>query len=92
MRPSKIMPSPAGSRPLRYGRLVLPVLDASCVSCHSPQTGNEQAARPDFTPVKSCASLLTFGGEDLKKLAFERDRVGEPVEMLWNGGRPPSNS
>jgi hypothetical protein len=35
---------------------------------------NEKAARLDLTAAKSYDSLLGFGGEDLKKLAFERGR------------------
>jgi hypothetical protein len=38
--PSAIAPAPEGARPLSYPRLVQPVLDKRCVSCHS-------AARPD---------------------------------------------
>jgi hypothetical protein len=38
--PSAIAPGPEGSRPLSYARLVQPVLDKQCVSCHS-------AAKPD---------------------------------------------
>ena len=38
--PSTIAPGPEGSRPLSYVRLVQPVLDKQCVSCHS-------AAKPD---------------------------------------------
>ncbi|MGO8752032.1 MAG: discoidin domain-containing protein [Thermoguttaceae bacterium] len=72
--PSKLTPGPAGSWPLRYDQLVQPVLDRSCVSCHDPKSTRAKAARLDLTPAKSYQSLLTFGGEDLKKLAFERDR------------------
>ena len=32
------------------------------------------AAKLDLTPAKSYAALIGFGGGDLKKLAFERDR------------------
>jgi hypothetical protein len=34
--PSPITPGPEGSWPLRYDRLVQPVLDAACTRCHSP--------------------------------------------------------
>lgn len=71
--PSKITPGPSGSWPLRYDQLVQPVLDRACVSCHKPGSGNKGAAL-DLTAAKSYQSLLSFGGEDLKKLAFERDR------------------
>jgi len=83
--PSKITPGPAGSWPLRFDRLVQPVLDRSCVACHRP--GGE-AAKLDFTPAKAYDSLLACSGGDIHKLAFERDRsvAGECVaanSKLW---------
>jgi hypothetical protein len=71
--PSKLTPGPDGSWPLRFDRLVQPVLDESCVSCHSPGSGNVKAAAFDLTPVNSYQSLLSFADKDLEKLAFEKD-------------------
>ena len=34
--PSKLAPGPEGSWPMRYDRLVQPVLDRRCVKCHAP--------------------------------------------------------
>mgnify|MGYP000162134860 FL=1 len=42
--PSKLTPGPDGSWPLRFDRLVQPVLDKHCVACHSP-AGKPEAAR-----------------------------------------------
>lgn len=72
--PSKLTPGPSGSWPLRFDELVQPVLDRHCVRCHKPGSEDAKAARLDLTPAKAYQSLLTFGGEDLKKKAFERDR------------------
>ncbi len=72
--PSKITPGPPGSWPLRFDVLVQPVLDRHCVRCHRPDSDDPKAAKLDLTPAKAYHSLLTFGGEDLKKKAFERDR------------------
>jgi len=72
--PSRLSPGPEGSWPLRYDRLVQPVLDRLCVNCHRPGSGDAEAAKLDLTPAASYKSLLTFGNEDLKKAAFERDR------------------
>jgi hypothetical protein len=71
--PSKLTPGPDGSWPLRFDRLVQPVLDESCVSCHSPGSGNEKAAAFDLTAAKSYQNLLSFADKDLEKLAFEKD-------------------
>ena len=72
--PSQITPGPIGSWPLRYDQLVQPVLDQQCVECHRPGAKDPLAAKLDLTPANSYAALLAFGGEDLKKQAFERDR------------------
>lgn len=72
--PSKLTLGPAGSWPLRYDELVQPVLDKACVSCHRPGSQDARAAALDLTPANSYKSLISFGGEDLKKLAFERNR------------------
>ncbi|MHC4368024.1 MAG: HzsA-related protein [Planctomycetota bacterium] len=72
-KPSRITPGPEGSWPLRFDRLVQPVLDKSCVSCHKPDSGNEKAARFVLTSEHSYDNLLSFADKDLEKLAFERD-------------------
>jgi hypothetical protein len=72
--PSLITRGPEGSWPLRYEQLVQPVLDRLCVRCHSPQSSGPQASKLDLTASHSYDALLSFGGDDLRKLAFERDR------------------
>jgi len=72
--PSQITPGPDGSWPLRFDRLVQPVLDRHCVRCHRAGGEEIEAAKLDLTATNALQSLLGFGGEDLKKLAFERDR------------------
>jgi hypothetical protein len=86
--PSKLTPGPPGAWPLRYDQLVQPVLDRLCVECHRPGSTDAQAAKLDLTPAKSYQALISFGGEDLKKKAFERDRslVGQgtcATSKLW---------
>ena len=49
-----------------YDRLVQPVLDRSCVSCHHPGSGNVKAARLDLTAAASYDSLLNFADKDLQ--------------------------
>ena len=72
--PSPLVPGPDGSWPLRYDQLVQPVLEKACVSCHRPGAKDRKAAALDLTAASSYKGLISFGGEDLKKLAFERDR------------------
>jgi hypothetical protein len=72
--PSRISPGPPGSWPLRFDKLVQPVLDKLCVVCHKPDSSNEKAARFDLTVKNSYQNLLSFAQKDLEKLAFERDK------------------
>ncbi|HEY5914348.1 MAG TPA: discoidin domain-containing protein [Verrucomicrobiae bacterium] len=72
--PSGITAGPDGSWPLRFDRLVQPVLDRYCVECHAPAGRDSQAARLDLTPTKAYETLMVFGDADLKRQAFERDR------------------
>ena len=72
--PSKIALGPPGSWPLKYDKLVQPVLDRRCTSCHAPGSSHAQGARFDLTAAASYGNLLNFAGGDLKNLAFERDR------------------
>lgn len=69
--PSSITPGPEGSWPLRFDRLVQPVLTARCLGCHNPAATNAVAAKMDLTPAKAYASLVAFGTPSL------RDQVGE---------------
>ena len=59
--PSKLTPGPEGSWPLRYDRLVQPVLDKHCVRCHKPGARAKAVARLDLTASKSYAALLSYG-------------------------------
>jgi hypothetical protein len=44
------------------------------VSCHTPSSKAEQAAKLDLSAAKSYDNLLSFGGKDLHNLVRERDR------------------
>jgi cytochrome c553 len=72
--PSPLEPAPSGSWPLRFDRLVGPVLDTQCVSCHRPDGQDAQAAAFDLTPSSAYQSLMEFADGQLHKLAFERDQ------------------
>jgi cytochrome c553 len=73
-QPSRLKLGPEGSWPLRFDTLVQPVLDAKCVSCHRPDAEDAAAARFDLTGRVAYQNLLAYGGDDLKKLAFERSQ------------------
>ncbi|MEW6160201.1 MAG: discoidin domain-containing protein [Verrucomicrobiota bacterium] len=78
--PSKIAPGPEGSWPLRFDRLIQPVLDAQCVSCHQPNSGNAVAAKFDLTPARSYQSLTRYGNPSLRDLVLAAYREGVSTE------------
>ena len=59
--PSPITPGPEGTWPLRYDRLVQPVLDRHCVKCHSPKGDAKAIKKLVLTPDKSYAALTAYG-------------------------------
>ncbi len=71
--PDALRPDPEGSWPLRYDRLVQPVLDRYCIDCHSPGAEAAKRAEPNLTPSASYDSLINFADRDLYHRAFERD-------------------
>ncbi|MFO8011988.1 MAG: discoidin domain-containing protein [Phycisphaerae bacterium] len=75
---SRLRPGPEGTWPLRFDRLVRPVLDAHCVRCHGPDGRKEAVARLNLAPGKAYQSLVGYGGD--KGLA-------KHVESRWRGGR-----
>jgi hypothetical protein len=58
-------PGPDGSWPLRYDRLIQPVLDQQCVSCHAPDVKDAKAACFDLIPAKSYDTLVHYGKPSL---------------------------
>lgn len=80
---SRISLGPEGSWPLRFDRLIQPILDRRCVECHRPDGLDPAAAALDLTAAKSYTSLLEFDDGDLRKLVFERDRsfVGQTPSL-----------
>ena len=77
--PSSVTAGPEGSWPLRFDRLVQPVLEARCVSCHNPQATNAVAAKLDLTPAKAYATLVAFGKPSLQEQIGEGYRRGFSV-------------
>jgi len=83
--PSKITPGPEGSWPLRFDRLVQPILDAQCVRCHNPRSEDAQAAKLDLTPARAYDSLVRCGKPSLNDLVLSAYREGFSTE-----GRNPA--
>lgn len=71
--PSKIQPDVEGTWPLRFDRLVQPVLDQRCVACHHPGAAEPAAAQLDLSAGKAWNTLIGYAGGDLSALVFERD-------------------
>jgi len=62
--PSRIRTGPDGTWPYRFDRLVQPVLDARCTSCHAP---GKSGARWDLTANASYGTLLGYGRPSLRE-------------------------
>jgi hypothetical protein len=56
--PSKLHAAPAGSWPMRFDRLIQPVLDSQCVTCHKP---GGQGAKLDLTAADAWKNLVAAG-------------------------------
>jgi hypothetical protein len=78
--PSRITPGPDGSWPLRFDRLVQPVLEQSCVSCHRPNSGDAQAAKFDLSPAKAYDTLVHYGKPSLSDQVWTGYRRGFSIE------------
>jgi hypothetical protein len=78
--PSKIAVGPEGSWPFRFDRLIQPVLDAQCVSCHNPKATDTLAAKFDLTPEKAYSSLVDFGKPSLRDQVLTGYRRGYSID------------
>ncbi|MGD0899167.1 MAG: hypothetical protein ABR915_15125, partial [Thermoguttaceae bacterium] len=62
-QPSRLAPGPEGSWPLRFDRLVQPVLDKHCVECHSPAAADPAGAKVNLTADKAYDTLIAYRGK-----------------------------
>ncbi len=78
--PSKITPGPEGSWPLRFDRLIQPLLDAQCVHCHNPKSEDALAAKYDLTPDRAYDALTRYGKPSLLDQVLAAYREGVSTE------------
>ncbi|MDP6545067.1 MAG: discoidin domain-containing protein [Phycisphaerae bacterium] len=78
--PSKITLAPSGSWPLRFDRLVQPVLDAKCVKCHNPKSSDVKGRKFNLSGVKAYASLCAYGKPSLRDQVHVDYRKGISAE------------
>jgi len=74
--PSRITPGPEGSWPLRFDKLVQPVLDRHCASCHTP---GKPGGRWNLSPDAAYHTLVTYGQPSLRDHVQTRYREGRSV-------------
>jgi len=74
--PSRITTGPEGSWPLRFDRLVQPVLDRSCIRCHRPDSNLAAAAKLDLRHPKAYDNLVSWGKPSLADHVRRRYREG----------------
>ena len=88
--PSAIKPEVAGSNPFNYPRLVQPVLDAKCVSCHSPANPRFDKARmPDLATGDIAKNRFNFHTSYIELTSRELyqyyTKVYKGEQWLWRG-------
>ncbi len=85
--PSKIAVGPDGSWPFRFDRLVQPVLEQHCVSCHRPGSADPHGAKFDLTAAKAYESLIRYGKPSLQDQVWTGYRRGNSIEGDGLAGR-----
>lgn len=82
--PSRIAMGPEGSWPLRFDRLVQPVLDRLCTDCHRPEGREPEAARLVLTADKAYETLTRYGRPSLYDQVMKgyREGISRPGEGL----------
>jgi hypothetical protein len=79
--PSKLTAAPEGSWPLRFDKLVQPMVEAKCVRCHEPKAADKLAANFDLSAPRAYESLINYGKPSLR----------EHVRKQYSEGRSPVN-
>jgi hypothetical protein len=77
--PSRLAPGPDGTWPFRFDKLVGPVLDAKCVSCHNASAADKAAAKFDLTPQRSYEALVAYGKPSLRDHVRKRYYEGRSI-------------
>jgi cytochrome c553 len=77
--PSPLAAGPEGSWPLRFDRLVQPVLDRQCVNCHHPKAADALAAKIDLTMAKAYGTLVAYGKPSANDQVMDAYRRGYSV-------------
>ena len=87
--PSKLKPGPDGTWPLSYDKLVQPVLDRSCVSCHGPRGTDSAAVAFDLSSsAASWERMVSYGSPSLRDDVMARYNEGKSIA----GAGPASHS
>ncbi len=87
--PSRLAPGPDGARPFSYPRLVQPVLDKHCVSCHgddNPDAGMSLTSTPEGPWTRSYLSLT--GGPSFLYGNTNAEHARESLVPRYGGWNP----
>lgn len=77
--PSRLRLGPDGSWPLRFDRLIQPMLDAQCVSCHHPAATHAVAAKFNLTPEQAYETLVQYGQPSVHDQVWAAYRRGHSL-------------
>ncbi len=78
--PSRIAVGPEGSWPLRFDRLVAPIIEKRCVSCHHPQSTDVAGRAFDLRADRAWGSLVDYGKPSLRDHVLRRYGAGRSTE------------
>ena len=90
-RPSEITPPPADMAPISYPRLIQPILDRSCVSCHNGEEGRPQpnlsgAVNGIFTEsyhgLRAYVRYYEWGGNNIRYMSTLPGMCGADMSPL----------
>ena len=77
--PSKITLPPPGAWPFRFDKLVQPVLDQHCISCHGPEGATRRERRFDLTAEHAYETLTEYGRPSPASLIRKQYKDGQSM-------------
>lgn len=92
--PSRLEPGPDGTNPFSFVRLVQPILDRRCTSCHGEHQGRDavspaltsQPAAPFNVAYQNLRPYLRWyewGGATISEIVTQPGRLGADESTLW---------
>lgn len=93
--PSRLEPGPDGTNPFSFVRLIQPILERHCTSCHGEQTDRDsvppvltsRSAAPFTLAYQNLRPYLRWyewGGASISQIVTQPGRMGADESLLWS--------